>query len=118
MSGLCYIHSKNIIHRDIKPENIFIDNNMRIKIGDLNTCAIINNNSDSMGFHQTCLGTPGYISPEVVNSNYDFRADVYSMGIVFKELCFILKIKDKHPTLNNMNIKYRKKIINILDLIS
>ena len=61
MSGLCYIHSKNIIHRDIKPENIFIDNNMRIKIGDLNTCAIINNNSDSMGFNGTRIGTEGYI---------------------------------------------------------
>ena len=119
MSGLCYIHSKNIIHRDIKPENIFIDNNMRIKIGDLNTCAIINNNSDSMGFNGTRIGTEGYFSPEVekcnrnCNRDYDLRADVYSMGIVFNELCFNLKIKDKKPSEINMNIKNEKEYMNI-----
>ena len=127
MSGLCYIHSKNIIHRDIKSENIFIDNNMRIKIGDLNTCAIINNNSDSMGFHYTWIGTAGYMSPEINSSNYDLRADVYSMGIVFKELCFILKINGKKSSginMNNkntkeyMNFKYSKELIHILDLMT
>ena len=120
MSGLCYIHSNNIIHRDIKPENIFIDNNMRIKIGDVNTCAIINDNSDSMGFHNTYIGNGGYKSPEEENSNYDLRADVYSMGIVFSELCFKLKMNGQKPSeINmNMNFKYSKELMKILDLMT
>ena len=120
MSGLCYIHSNNIIHRDIKPENIFIDNNMRIKIGDVNTCAIINDNSDLMGFHNTYIVKGGYMSPEEENSNYDLRADVYSMGIVFSELCFKFKINGQKPSeINmNMNFKYSKELMNILDLMT
>jgi len=126
ISGLCYIHSKNIIHRDIKPDNIFIDNNMRIKIGDLNTCAMMSNN-DSMGFHNTEIGTVGYMSPEVSLLNYDLRADVYSMGVTFSKLCFNLKEDDKKPSEINMNIKnskeymnikYSKELMNILDLMT
>ena len=127
MSGLCYIHSKNIIHRDIKPENIFLDNNMRLKIGDLNTCAVIDNNSDSIGFHYTKIGTNDYMSPEVDNSNYDLKADVYSMGMTFNELCFNTIIKEMKPSEINtyiksskeyMNIKYSKELMNILDLMT
>lgn len=32
--GLMYLHSKNVIHRDIKLGNLFIDEKMKIKIGD------------------------------------------------------------------------------------
>jgi serine/threonine protein kinase len=34
ISGLDYIHNKNIIHRDIKPENIVLDDDGYLRVTD------------------------------------------------------------------------------------
>ena len=34
----------------------------------------------------TKLGTPYYVSPEVLNGNYDKRCDLWSIGVI----CFVL----------------------------
>jgi serine/threonine protein kinase len=37
--------------------------------------------------HTIDKGTPKYMAPEVINNNkYDFKADIYSLGIIFEEL--------------------------------
>ena len=124
LSGLKYIHEQGLIHRDIKLENLFLDDNFNIKIGDFNVSATVDSNSanmfsedmegvNNMMNQQTVLGTRGYMAPEVemsehMNCQYDQKADVYSMGISFFELCYGRKPND--PGVNK-NKYYEKKNI-------
>lgn len=58
-----YLHVKNIIHRDIKCLNIFLTEDKRIKIGDLGVSKIV---SSAAALQDTRVGTPLYLSPELV----------------------------------------------------
>ena len=92
MNALEYIHSKNIIHRDIKPANLFMTNDKMIEIGDFGVAAKIAGIQTSVrggGFTGTIVGTPMFMSPEILREeDYNKKTDVYSMGISMFELCF------------------------------
>ena len=78
LTGLEYLHSHKIIHRDIKCLNLFITKDRHIKIGDLGVSTI---NSGLDNLHYNRVGTPLYISPELVKqSPYDFKTDIWSFG--------------------------------------
>ena len=125
ISGLKYIHEKGLIHRDIKLENLFLDDNFNIKIGDFNVSATIDSQAaqnfaenqqelDSMVSGQTVVGTAGYMAPEVkrnerMDSKYGPKADVFSMGVSFFELCY----GDKPYQRVNKNQYYQKKLYSI-----
>jgi serine/threonine protein kinase len=40
LQALKYIHDSKLLHRDIKTANIFLDKNMRIKLGDFGTAKL------------------------------------------------------------------------------
>ena len=112
MRGLTYIHSKNLLHRDIKPDNLFITVDGNVKLGDFGVSAALenenDNNNNNNNFNNmnelnkkkkkmiggvkstgTVVGTPLYMSPEMINYlKYDLKTDVYSMGVTFFLLCF------------------------------
>ena len=76
--SLEYIHSKNIIHRDIKPENLVLDANGYVRLTDFGIAKknLEDNSSETSG-------TPGYMSPEVINSkNHSFPADYFALGVI------------------------------------
>ena len=76
-----------IIHRDIKPDNIFlVDLNKQVKLGDFGLAKMINTTKQE--FAQTYVGTPYYMSPEVLMDNpYLPVCDVWLLGCVLFELC-------------------------------
>ena len=88
MSGLEYIHSKNIIHRDIKPENLLLSDNLILKITDFGISKIFEKVKDQK---QTTLSPQNqYAAPEIIKTdNYDEKVDIYSAGKTFNELYLI-----------------------------
>ena len=109
VAGLEYIHSKNIVHRDLKPSNILIVNN-KVKIGDFGLSKSLNNKENKNildSFYGDLTGEMGsvlYSSPEQYEGKeYDFRTDIYSLGIILFEL------------LNNFETEMEKNI-KIMDL--
>ena len=74
------MHGQGVIHRDIKPENILINFGV-LKISDFGWSVYTEDE------RTTFCGTLDYVSPEVVcGKNYDFRVDVWSIGILCYEL--------------------------------
>ncbi|KAF2205134.1 kinase-like protein [Delitschia confertaspora ATCC 74209] len=101
LEGLAHIHSHGIIHRDLKPDNIFIDVAKIPKIGDFGLAtsgqyqrtdkATIGSNQP--GDMTRSIGTALYVAPELrstVGGNYNDKVDMYSIGIIFFEMCYPL----------------------------
>lgn len=100
-----------MIHRDLKPVNIFLDSNDRVKIGDFGLATTHPFTKGGGGgqpeadLHKTSLdntptnesmtgkvGTALYVSPELGTAlsriRYTQKVDLYSLGIIFFEMCF------------------------------
>ncbi|CAD8057533.1 unnamed protein product [Paramecium sonneborni] len=111
LTGIEYMHEKQIMHRDLKPENI-----MLLKKGDLNSLKIVDFglatycNVDKYLFPK--CGTPGYVAPEIANLidktvKYDKVCDVFSAGVIFFKL---LTGKDLFPGVGfNLVLKLNKQ---------
>ncbi|PGH13957.1 PEK/GCN2 protein kinase [Helicocarpus griseus UAMH5409] len=102
LDGLSHIHSHGIIHRDLKPDNIFIDvaNNPRIgdfglaTTGQFTTAVRTSNATDIGGNYTRSIGTTYYVAPEMKSASvgqYNEKVDMYSLGIIFLEMCHPLK---------------------------
>jgi calcium-dependent protein kinase len=81
MSAVLYLHDNKITHRDIKPENILfesMDDDAEIKLIDFGLSRKYNSNEKM----HTKIGTPYYVSPEVLNGVYDEKCDIWSVGVL------------------------------------
>ncbi|XWS63577.1 hypothetical protein CRYUN_Cryun06bG0112500 [Craigia yunnanensis] len=89
-----------IVHRDITSSNIFVEKDMRIKVGDFGLSRLLvfpENSSSKSDFVCTGpQGTPGYLDPDYHRSfRLTEKSDVYSFGVVLLELISGLKAVDQ-----------------------
>mmetsp|Transcript_36636 Transcript_36636/g.48102 ORF Transcript_36636/g.48102 Transcript_36636/m.48102 type:complete len:206 (+) Transcript_36636:337-954(+) len=97
-----HIHDRKVIHRDLKGQNIFMTQRGFVKIGDLGIAKVL---SQTLQKARTCVGTPYYLSPEIVQSQpYTFSTDVWSMGVMLYEMCALRPPFDA-PSLHMLSMK-------------
>jgi len=82
--ALQYCHSRGVVHRDLKPENILLtskNDDDSVKIADFGFAKQIDTSSDEA--LSTSCGTPGYVSPEILNGQkYGPEVDMWSLGVI------------------------------------
>lgn len=85
VNGLKYLHDNLIIHRDLKLGNLFLDSQMRVKIGDFGLATKLLTREEK---RRTICGTPNYIAPEILEGKegHSFEVDVWSTGVILYTL--------------------------------
>lgn len=82
VDAIRYCHEMGIIHRDLKPENLLYetkDEDSIIKVSDFGLARYVESNE----LASTAVGTPGYVSPEIVSGQgYGKETDCWSLGVI------------------------------------
>jgi len=110
-----------IVHRDLKSQNLLVSNSGELKVCDF---GLARTTSDTSTLNPTTFddgqstlvklrGTFQFTAPEIYAKNiYTFKADIYSLGVVFWELFTrLLKGKYEQPFSEYKNLQFDFQII-------
>mmetsp|Transcript_860 Transcript_860/g.2064 ORF Transcript_860/g.2064 Transcript_860/m.2064 type:complete len:546 (-) Transcript_860:14-1651(-) len=93
-----HVHDRKVLHRDLKSQNVFLTRQGRVKLGDFGIARVLKTTIDKA---VTMVGTPYYISPEIIESKpYSFKSDVWSLGVILYEMCAL------HPPFDASSLHY------------
>uniref|UniRef100_H2YD11 non-specific serine/threonine protein kinase n=1 Tax=Ciona savignyi TaxID=51511 RepID=H2YD11_CIOSA len=106
LSGMDYLHDRNIAHFDLKPENIMLYNKCedphRIKLIDFGLAHQIEPGKEYKNMH----GTPEFVAPEIIAfESIGLPADCWSIGVITYILlsgCSPFLGDDKSETFENI----------------
>eukprot|EP01118_Nematostelium_gracile_P014334 TRINITY_DN5557_c0_g2_i1.p1 TRINITY_DN5557_c0_g2~~TRINITY_DN5557_c0_g2_i1.p1 ORF type:complete len:457 (+),score=105.02 TRINITY_DN5557_c0_g2_i1:129-1373(+) len=109
--ALDYLHSVGIVHRDLKPENMLVDSHGHVKLTDFGLSRF--GHLDSLLYNTTLndsifssnssrsrvLGTPDYLSPEILlGTGHGYAVDWWALGVIlFEFLTGIPPFNDETP---------------------
>lgn len=109
LTGLSYLHSRDIIHRDIKGANILVDNKGSVKISDFGISKRIEQSTlggNKKNAQRVSLqGSVFWMAPEVVRQTaYTRKADIWSLGCLIVEM---FSGSHPHPTLTQLQAIFK-----------
>lgn len=101
-----------VVHRDITTSNIFVEKDMRVKVGDFGLSRLlvcsdpgVQSGHSSGEVWTGPQGTPGYLDPDYYRSfRLNEKSDVYSFGVVLLELITGMKAVDQTREKSEMTL--------------
>jgi HEAT repeat protein/tRNA A-37 threonylcarbamoyl transferase component Bud32 len=86
-NGMMAAHEVGIVHRDLKPANILINDEGILKVVDFGVAAAAKTEDTQLTKTGYVIGSPKYMAPEqILGKAIDFRADIYSLGVLLYEM--------------------------------
>lgn len=93
--ALEYLHQHNIVHGDIKCDNILLDLESKVKLADFGASRQIVDSDPTL--NKTIVGTPNFMSPEVVmQKDSGIASDIWSLG------CSVIEMFDGTPPYSDL----------------
>ncbi|TKR69094.1 hypothetical protein L596_021292 [Steinernema carpocapsae] len=84
VDGVAYLHDRHIIHRDLKLGNLFLNKDMKVKIGDFGLATEVTYDGERK---KTLCGTPNYIAPEMLcKKGHSYEVDIWAIGCILYTL--------------------------------
>jgi serine/threonine-protein kinase OSR1/STK39 len=132
LKGIAYFHHSGSIHRDVKSANILISATGDVRLADLGVAASLILDGERKSSTKTYVGTPCYMSPEVLESTgHSYSADIWSFGITALELArgdvpfsqyapmkvVVLVLKNPPPTFDDDEMRLRGWSKSFKDLV-
>ena len=135
IEGVRFMQDNQVLHRDLKIGNTFIDDHMRIKIGDFGLAIRLQTKNER---RSSFCGTPNYMAPEVCSnkdrlealregdpiipdySYYSLPVDIWALGVImFNLLCGKSPFpfgdtKENYKNIKRSNYKYPREKAHLI----